>query len=163
MRVRRKCGDPRWHVVRYVKIMMTTFDWEEAPTSSDSIVTETVRIVVADDDDDIRDLVATTLRLDGYDVSEAKDGVALLDIVATANPPHVIICDVRMPGIDGLTMLAALRRIGSCVPIIMMSAYCTIETQEEARASGANVFFTKPFDLDDLRTAVLNLRPRRRT
>ena len=142
--------------------MMTTFDWEEAPTSADSIGTETVRIVVADDDDDIRDLVATTLRLDGYEVSEAGDGIALLDIVASSNPPHVIICDVRMPGIDGLTMLAALRRVGSRVPIIMMSAYCSSETRDEARTGGADVFFTKPFDMDDLRTAVLNVRPRRR-
>lgn len=138
------------------------FSAEEPTTSLDSIVIDGVRVVVADDDDDIRRLIAFTLRSDGYDVREAKDGIALLEILADRKPPHIVISDVRMPGVDGLTMLAALRRVGQRFPIILMSAYCNREIQDEARASGADVFLEKPFDMDDLRAAVVKLRPRTR-
>jgi DNA-binding NtrC family response regulator len=141
-----------------------TFDSDEADTSLDAIVAEAIRVVVADDDDDIRRLVAVSLRHDGYEVLEAKDGIALLELLSHGKKaPHVVISDVRMPGVDGLTMLAALRGVGVRVPIILMSAHCDADVRDEARTRGADAFFDKPFDMDDLRMAVLNLQPRTRT
>lgn len=138
------------------------FDAEEPSTSRGAIPADPVRIVVADDDDDMRALIAVALRSDGYDVREAKDGVALLEILSDRRAPHIVISDVRMPGVDGLTMLAALRRVGQRFPVILMSAYCNHEIRDEARSNGADVFLEKPFDMDQLRRAVHDLRPRTR-
>jgi len=120
------------------------------------------RVLVAEDDPEMRRLVADALRGDGYEVLEAKDGNALLVILTS--PPHtgarvdLIISDIRMPVCTGLQILEALRKVQWIVPVILMTAFSDDATRANAEALGA-ILFDKPFAIDDLRTAVVNLLP----
>jgi CheY-like chemotaxis protein len=123
-------------------------------------------ILVAEDDEDIRTLIAIALRRDGYDVIEARTGAELLEHIGSSMlfgdafpPPDVIVSDVRMPGFTGLEVLAGLRDANWHTPILLITAYGNDETYEEAARLGASGVFDKPFDMDDLRTAILNLVP----
>jgi two-component system, response regulator, stage 0 sporulation protein F len=120
------------------------------------------RVVIAEDDVDIRAMLVATMKADGYEVVEARHGGELLDYVGSwlhyrREPrPDLIISDVRMPGFTGLEVLGDLRDAGCDVPMLLITAYGSPELEEEAREMGATVF-EKPFELDDLRTVVWNL------
>jgi CheY-like chemotaxis protein len=121
------------------------------------------RVLVADDDADMRALIVAALRADGYQVTEVRDGCEAADYIAgpmlfgdAGAPPDLIVTDVRMPGITGLSLIAGIRAHGWSTPIIMITAYDVEATRPDAERLGA-VLFAKPFDVDDLRTAVLNL------
>ena len=123
-------------------------------------------ILVAEDDEDIRTLIAVALRRDGYDVVEAKSGAELLEHIGSSMlfgescpAPDVIVSDVRMPGFTGLEVLAGLRDANWQTPILLITAYGNEDTYEEAQRLGASGVFDKPFDIDDLRTAIVNLVP----
>jgi DNA-binding response OmpR family regulator len=132
------------------------FDDEEALTAG-----RRPRVLVADDDDDMRALVASALRLDGYVVIEARDGAEVLRVISRPESvPDVIVTDIRMPGRSGLTLLAGLRVEGWMTPIVVMSAFVTDQVRTVANQFGADAVLGKPFDIDDLRTVVMNvLRP----
>ncbi len=120
-------------------------------------------ILVADDDDDVRALVARVLRDDGYRVLEARDGAELLDRLEGAldDPsmrPDVVVADVMMPKMSGLGVLQALRRAGVDFPVILMTVFGDTSVNVVAKRLGAKGVLRKPFDLDDLRTAVMNAR-----
>ena len=119
------------------------------------------RVLVVEDDEDIRRLVVNALRSDGYAVDEAADGRNLLIEVESRHPAaseeiDLIISDIRMPVCTGLQILEALRNAEWTVPVILMTAYGDEATRKTADDLGA-VIFDKPFSLGDLRTAVLNL------
>jgi two-component system, response regulator, stage 0 sporulation protein F len=121
-------------------------------------------VLVADDDDDTRAMLAAVLRRDGYDVTEARDGHELLELLApsplrhrTSPPPDIIVTDVRMPGVDGMSVLAGLRKTGWATPVILITAFANDGLRARATELRADALFTKPFDVDDVRTAVLNL------
>jgi len=118
-------------------------------------------VLVADDDEDMRSLIAETLRGDGHHVGEARDGVDLLDRLKEAlddpsRRPLVVVTDVLMPNLSGLGVLAALRRSRWQVPVILMTALDDESVLTVAKRFGAVTVFKKPIDVDDLRTAVLN-------
>jgi CheY-like chemotaxis protein len=117
--------------------------------------------VVADDDPAIRRALAIALEADGHEVLEAEDGAALLDICGDQGPDassvSLVITDVRMPGLTGLQALASLRGLTWRVPCIVVTAFATPEAEAQALRLGASAVFRKPFDVDDLRTAVANL------
>jgi DNA-binding response OmpR family regulator len=123
------------------------------------------RIVVAEDDPDMRTLIAGGLRRDGFEVVEAGNGWELLQCLASrylhAGEPDqaidLVISDVRMPGKTGLDVLAGLRWAEWPVPVILITGFGDLQTHAEARRLGAIAVFDKPFDLDDLRTLTLNL------
>jgi DNA-binding response OmpR family regulator len=126
------------------------------------------RILLAEDDDAMRALVADALRTDGHDVVELADGGRLLvDIAARLKDGggdgslDLIVSDIRMPICSGLQILAALRDAHWHTPVILMTAFGDEATRRHAESLSA-VLFDKPFDLDDLRTAVTNLLPRDR-
>jgi CheY-like chemotaxis protein len=126
------------------------------------------RILLAEDDGDMRQLVADALRSDGHDVVELADGGRLLVDIACrlkaggdADALDLIVSDVRMPVCTGLQILEALRGANWHTPVILMTAFGDDATRRRAEALTA-VLFDKPFDLDDLRTAVTNLLPRGR-
>lgn len=125
-------------------------------------------VLVAEDDDDLRALVVSALRQDGHQLIAVRDGVELLDYIAStlifdegAAYPDLIITDVRMPGFSGMSVLAGLRDQKWTTPIVVMTAYSDAKMRSDAERLGASAFFSKPFDLDDLRTAVVNLVPQR--
>jgi DNA-binding NtrC family response regulator len=118
-------------------------------------------IFLAEDDDDQRAIISLALKSDGYEVIEAKDGTELLDLLAVASAvpekrPDIIVSDVLMPGYSGLGVLAALHKAAWRVPVILMTALQGSEVVRDAERLGACAVFRKPFDLDDLRTAIMN-------
>ncbi len=125
----------------------------------------TRRVVVAEDDDELRCLIAASLRDSGCDVLEARDGRELFDILAAMSPPahleppDVIVSDVRMPGPSGLDGLSMLRRSTWSIPVIVITGFGDLATHDEARRLGAAIVLDKPFDLELLRTAVIALAP----
>ncbi len=115
------------------------------------------RVLVADDDDEIRALLVAAFRLDGYDVVEARDGAsALHQFTGGTHRPDVVVADLRMPVMNGLTLLGGLRADGWLMPIIVMTAYAE-QLRERVERLGADALFAKPFDIDDLRMAVMNM------
>ncbi len=120
------------------------------------------RVFLAEDDDEMRELLCGALRQDGYEVVEARDGGEMLERVRVAyqNPedaPDVIVMDVRMPKLSGLGLLSAIRRARWSTPVILITGFGDSMLHDQAQSLGATVVFDKPFDVDDLRTAVLNV------
>ena len=127
--------------------------------------TRPARVFLAEDDDEMRALLCGALRQDGYEVVEARDGGEMLEQVRIAyqnaeDAPDVIVMDVRMPKLSGLGLLSAIRRARWSTPVILITGFGDSVLHEQARSLGATVVFDKPFDLDDLRTAVLNVASR---
>ena len=118
-----------------------------------------IRAAVAEDDEDIRSLIACALRHDGIAVTEAASGSALIELVAKRvlkkrrlrAPFDLIVSDVRMPGPDGLEILGALRHAGWWTPVILITAFADEHVHAEAYRLGAVAVFDKPFELDALR------------
>lgn len=122
------------------------------------------RVVVAEDDEDMRQLICSRLLRDGCEVLEVHNGRELINLLsalvlknAELGRVDVVVSDVRMPGFSGLEALRALRRVDPVTPVVLITAFGDASLHEEAWSLGAAVF-DKPFDLDDLRTVVLNFR-----
>jgi len=126
-------------------------------------------ILLAEDDTDVRQFVATALRRDGYAVVEARDGEDLCDQIGSAllfgnvwgdmHPVAVVISDIRMPGQNGLEILADLRAADVGVAMILMTAYPDPEVHDQAMRLGADAFLRKPFEVDDLLALVHGIAP----
>ena len=119
------------------------------------------RLILAEDDPTLRHLLATELAAAGYQVTEARDGPELLACLeAAARTPGqgrdtlAVISDVRMPGLDGLDVLAALRCASWSTPVILMTAFPDAATGADARALGAACVLEKPVDVARLRRAI---------
>lgn len=115
---------------------------------------------------ELRRLIASALRRDGYAVIEAQDGVECLGYAqpwvfrgVPVEPPDVIISDVRMPGWSGLEVLDILRAGNAALPVILITGFGSHDTHDVAQRLGAAAIFDKPFDLDDLRGAVRSVAP----
>lgn len=123
------------------------------------------RVLLAEDDPDLRKLLAAILRKNGFEVIEARDGVDLqftLDALAaepTAPQPDVIVSDIRMPGCTGLDILWGLRHGNSRIPVILMTAFGSHATREEAIRLGADAILSKPLDPESLVTMVRSFSP----
>ncbi len=107
------------------------------------------RILLVEDDAPVRRALRDALRGSGYEVTEVENGVRALASLA-AQPSDVIVSDVRMPDMDGLALLTALRERGHSADVIMMTAFDDMGTVVEAMKRGAAEFLVKPIDLDDL-------------
>jgi DNA-binding response OmpR family regulator len=107
------------------------------------------RILVAEDQTDIRDLLALNLRGAGYEVVEVADGLAAL-AAETARPHDLLLLDRMMPGMDGLDVCKALRARGSSTPILMLTAKSTELDRVLGLELGADDYLTKPFSLAEL-------------
>ena len=122
-------------------------------------------VLLAEDDREMRMLLAAALRQAGYDVVEALDGVDLLDCIAwvVERRPDwsetVLVSDVRMPAMGGLEVLARLRSMGWPGPIILITAFGDEATHDLARRLGATHVLDKPFDLDVLCEAIRQVHP----
>ncbi len=120
------------------------------------------RVAVAEDNVEMRRLIAATLRGDGYEVVEAGDGtelIARLEALGGAQGPartavELIVSDLRMPGLSGMDVLGAIRDGNWRTPFILITAFGDEETHREAEDLGAAAVLDKPFDLERLRTLV---------
>jgi two-component system, response regulator, stage 0 sporulation protein F len=127
------------------------------------------RVLVADDDTDLREEIASALTADGFEVVQATDGDQLLEAVVRAFSDDVgrpmydaIVTDVMMPGFSGLDVLTAMRARTARIPVLVITGFCDDRTRRTATSLGAMAVFSKPFELDDLRTALVNALGRRR-
>lgn len=110
-------------------------------------------VLIVDDKEMMRDSVGATLERAGLRVLAAGDGDAALQMCAHSRP-DAIVTDMRMPGMTGLELLEKLRTIDEEVPVILMTAFGTIETAVKAMKLGAFDYLTKPFEGDELVIAV---------
>ena len=123
----------------------------------------TGRVLVVEDDENIRNLVALHLRLEKLDVSEAADGQDGLQH-ARSQPFDLIVLDVMLPGLDGITVCAAIRRdsVNADTPILMLTARREESDKVLGLESGADDYLTKPFGIREFVARVRALLRRRR-
>jgi excisionase family DNA binding protein len=102
------------------------------------------RVLVVDDEASIRDLLAKTLALAEYDVDVAPDGRSALDRMRMY-PYDLLIADLKMPGMDGLTVIREAKRYKADLPVIIITGYSTEASAIEAVNLGVSGYLTKPF------------------
>ncbi len=107
------------------------------------------RLWIIDDDRAVRFVLAEALREAGYAVSAFEGPRPALDALADGEVPDLVFTDVRMPGMDGLAFLDALKAQRPGLPVIVMSAYTDVASTAGAFRGGAHEFLSKPFDLDE--------------
>ncbi len=110
-------------------------------------------VLVVDDKEMMRDSVAATLQRAGFKVRAACDGQSALAMIAERRPDAVV-TDLKMPGLSGIDLLERVRAIDDGLPIVLMTAFGTIETAVRAIKLGAFDYITKPFEGDELIIAV---------
>ncbi len=105
------------------------------------------RVLVVDDDEVIRQLIAVNLTLEGFDVATAVDGKDCLDKVTEASP-DVITLDVMMPRLDGWVTATQLRRnpLTSGIKVVLITARAQEDDRSRGREIGVDAYLTKPFD-----------------
>ena len=106
-------------------------------------------VLVVDDKEMMRDSVASTLQRAGFAVLTAPDGAGGLDLAAKKRPDAVV-TDMKMPGLSGMELLEKLRAVDDELPVVLMTAFGTIETAVKAMKLGAFDYLTKPFEGDEL-------------
>ena len=112
-----------------------------------------ITILVVDDEQSMRQMVAIALRGAGYDVVMAEDGeVAAREIQAKS--VDVIVSDIKMPGFDGIRLLRFAREHCPDTEVILMTAYTSTESAIEALRLGAYDYISKPFEIDELLVTV---------
>ena len=113
---------------------------------------------MAQDDPDARSLLAAGLRSSGYEVMEAADGMDAIDCIAASrkrgNTFTAVVMDVKLPLLNGLDVLCALRCADIETPVILVAAFGDASVRTEGHELGASFVLDKPFNLNDLRAAV---------
>ncbi len=110
-------------------------------------------ILVVDDDPVVRELMAEAIRLAGYQVDDCGDGVEALEQNA-AQDYDLIVTDMRLPGLDGLSLIRELKAVSSDTDVIVITGYGTIENAVECMKAGATDYLIKPFTVDQIQLAV---------
>lgn len=111
------------------------------------------KILIVDDELDMRLVLSAMLKKDGFEVSAAANGREALQILRSSKMAAVI-TDLKMPDMDGMELLTCISERYPEIPVIMITAHGTINTAVEALKKGAFDYITKPFDLDDLKNIV---------
>lgn len=106
-------------------------------------------VLVVDDKEMMRDSVSSSLRRAGFEVATADRAAAAIERIAKKRP-DVVITDLKMPGMTGIELLEQIREIDDELPVVLMTAFGTIETAVEAMRLGAFDYITKPFEGDEL-------------
>jgi DNA-binding NtrC family response regulator len=112
-------------------------------------VTRSGRILVVDDEANARTALAELLRDEGYDVEMAADAFKALGKYE-AFAPHVVVTDLKMPGMDGIELVKKLRAAEDPAIVVVMTAFGAVETAVQAMRAGAADYLTKPIDFDEL-------------
>jgi len=114
---------------------------------------KTPAILVVDDDSVIRDLVAESIRLAGYEVDTSEDGEEALQRNA-AKHYDLIVTDMKLPGLDGLSLIRKLKTEDTGTDVIVITGYGTIENAVECMRAGALDYLIKPFSVDQIQVSV---------
>jgi DNA-binding NtrC family response regulator len=111
------------------------------------------RVLVVDDDAEMRALIVEELRQEGYEIAEARDGAEAV-LAVRACRYHVILMDKNMPGPSGLDLLPGFRRTCPQSQIIMMTAFGDVPSYVEALEKGAVEYLFKPFRMEEMKAAI---------
>lgn len=109
----------------------------------------TAHLVIAEDDRAVRESLARALELEGYRVTAVPDGAAALDAAST-DDVDLLILDLGMPHVDGLTVCRRLRSAGARLPILVLTARTEVSDRVSGLDAGADDYLPKPFSLDEL-------------
>src|SRR5256885_6573157 len=109
-----------------------------------------MKILVVDDERAVRESLRRALELEGYEIELAADGREALERLEADSQPDVLVLDVLMPGVDGLEVCRRLRRAGSRLPVLMLTARDAVENRVAGLDAGADDYVTKPFALEEL-------------
>jgi DNA-binding NtrC family response regulator len=114
-----------------------------------------LKVLVVDDEADVRDLLAEYFTEIGYDVTTAADGAQAVDDI-TSNPTKygLVISDLQMPGVDGLGVLKAARSVNPSLAVIIVTGYASVDSAVRAVRMGAYDYLTKPFTLGQIEVIV---------
>jgi len=118
------------------------------------------RVLIADDEASLRKVLSSALRREGYEAVAVKDGEEALEVLEasvqpdTGEPFSLVISDVRMPGVDGMTLLTRIKRRFKDLPVVMLTAHGTVDLAVQALKQGAFDFVTKPYERDELLAVV---------
>ncbi len=121
----------------------------------------TERILVIDDETNIRSTLAEFMALSGYEVDTAPSGAAGMDLLGSRTFDLVLL-DLRMPGMDGIAVTEWIRETHPDVPVIVMTGHATVESTIKALRLGAYDYVQKPFTLDEMERTIGNCLERRR-
>ena len=125
--------------------------------------TQASTVLVVDDDDAVRALLAGVLTAEGHRVSEAADGREAIKLLEQGRY-DLVITDIVMPNVNGIEVLLAVRDIYPQCPVVMITGYPSVDTQVRLANLGVADYITNPFDVDVVRLTVARLlRTRRRT
>jgi DNA-binding NtrC family response regulator len=114
------------------------------------------RILLAEDDEIMRETLFDRLAKNGWQVESAKDGKQALKLVEQ-NYYHLVLSDIRMPGLDGTRLLERVLRLSPDTDVILMTAYGSVESAVDCLKKGAADYILKPFDMDDLTIRIRRL------
>jgi two-component system, OmpR family, response regulator MprA len=109
-----------------------------------------VKILVVDDERAVRDSLRRALELQGYEVTLASDGAEALAQLEANGQTDAVLLDILMPGIDGLEVCRRIRRSGSSVPVLMLTARDAVGDRVAGLDAGADDYVVKPFALEEL-------------
>lgn len=107
-------------------------------------------VLIIDDESGVRDSMALILRMEGYNVDSSESAIEALNLIGSNRKYDFIICDIKMPGMDGIEFLKEFRKHDKDSVVIMISAYGTVETSINSIKSGASDYITKPVNADEL-------------
>lgn len=122
---------------------------------------DTIKILIADDDESLRDFLTEAVSSWGYSASVACDGEEALRRLMM-DRYDIVITDLMMPGMDGLSLLEKIQGLDGDILVIIITGYATIETAVKAIESGAYDYIAKPFRLDELMLVLKNASERLR-
>ena len=113
------------------------------------------KILIVEDSRSMRRIVRAALEHDGYQVAESEDGRQALTALREVTP-HLIITDVNMPEVDGISLVREIRRLPAFrfTPVLILTTEAGEDVRESGRAAGATGWIVKPFDPDQLRQVV---------
>jgi two-component system response regulator AtoC len=112
-----------------------------------------MRILIADDDKNLRNVLANELAEDGFDVDKAQGGIKAMDLLKK-DEYDVMVLDLNMPGLGGMNVLKKIKALGLPTEIIILTGHSTVATAVEAMKLGAYDYLTKPFKLAELKAVI---------
>ena len=119
------------------------------------------RILVVDDERGMRELLRITLKKEGYKVSTASSAQEALDLL-DKGLFDLVITDIKMPQLSGIELLKRIKALDPGVPVIMITAYASVDTAVEAMKEGAYDYISKPFNVEELKHLIRNVLEKRR-
>jgi len=117
------------------------------------MATPEARLVVVDDEPNIRELLSTSLRFAGFEVHAAADGNGALQLVRDVEPDLVVL-DVMLPDMDGFTVTRRMRATGRHTPVVFLTAKDDTQDKVQGLTVGGDDYVTKPFSLEEVVTRI---------